>query len=536
MTVIISFIAFGKHIVRLRSWREPRRTAAYCVTYFVAWLVGCIVPLTFAFLIVLILVPQSRAICFPPTPIALVDRKTGGVQKPMAGVLGSHDSVTGAPEKHQGEAVEQEASNLVNGIASVAIASAAGRHEQADPGKEKLPDPTKIVSATTESKASVDTGSSTEHDKTKQPMEDAIWAKMRPAMHALGDISDGWERIANALSPTPPFPHTAQYQLAAIFAPLLLLSIFVKPVYVVHGTTFLSGAIFFSDPILQRGIALLNEKIPDWPKYLEIRNSLLKGVPTNAQLAITLLRVGEANRAPLPPPPRSDGAPPNEPAELDKDTVPLDASHSDIDEVIAVSDSDNDANASVNPKKSGSGVGAKVVGALKSTTAAGVGTKSGADQLRAAIGSTHAKNKLGILPSREEAKKAPVEGPVEFKGRYRGRKGAVYIDTSVSPAAAGAPAKPCLYFSTDLNGSEEAGGKHAPQWSISIADIAEIKKVGGLGWKGKIVVGWATEREIKDGLEIVNRAGERWRVTALKERDELFNRLIAIGGQVWESL
>ena len=30
MTVIIGVMGFGKHIARLRSWREPRRTAAFC--------------------------------------------------------------------------------------------------------------------------------------------------------------------------------------------------------------------------------------------------------------------------------------------------------------------------------------------------------------------------------------------------------------------------------------------------------------------------------------------------------------------------
>ncbi len=31
MTVIVGVITFGKHIARLRSWREPRRTAAFTV-------------------------------------------------------------------------------------------------------------------------------------------------------------------------------------------------------------------------------------------------------------------------------------------------------------------------------------------------------------------------------------------------------------------------------------------------------------------------------------------------------------------------
>ena len=80
-----------------------------------------IVPLLTATILALIVYPKSRAFLFPPAPIALVDSSTGGLQKPRAGVLGSHDSATGAPENHKGEAVEQEASNFVNAFASVAL-------------------------------------------------------------------------------------------------------------------------------------------------------------------------------------------------------------------------------------------------------------------------------------------------------------------------------------------------------------------------------------------------------------------------------
>lgn len=546
MTLIIGLLGFGKHIARLRSWREPRRTAVFCAVYSLAWLIGYLTPVSIIFLIVLITVPQSRDMLFPPAPMALVNSKTGGVQKPKAGVLGSHDSATGAPEKHQGEAVEQEASNLVSGIASVAIASASGRHDQGDPeeakGESTLPDPTKMAVVAADSKDSASGGQPiATHDKTKQPMEDAIWTKMRPAMHVVGDIADAWERIANALSPTPPFPHTAQYQLAAILGPLLLMSLFVKPAHVVHGTTFVTGLIFFSDPLVQRGIAILNEKIPDWPKYLQLRNTILKGVPTNAQLTITLLRIGEANRAPLPPPPRSDVPPSDEPAAIDKQAITsggLDASHSEIHDAITSDEplSSTTTTTEPSPSKKTGGIGAKLMSVFKSTTAATVNTKLSADHVRAAVGSGHAKQKLGILPHKDEMKKALTEGPIEFKGRFDGRKGAIYMDSSVSPATGNLPACPCVYFTKQLDGNEEVGGgKKEPVWAVSISEISELKKVGGLGWKGKILVGWATEREIKDSLEIVTRNGERWRVTALKERDELFNRLVAIGGQIWES-
>ena len=145
------------------------------------------VPLILVTLIILIMYPPSRAIMFPPAPLALVSSKTGGVQSPAAGVLGSHDSITGAPEKHQGEAVEQEASNFVSGFASIALSSATGKHEQGDPESDPLdksvPDPTRMALAGADAQTSVAGGSPTkEHDKTKEPMEDAMWTKMRPIM------------------------------------------------------------------------------------------------------------------------------------------------------------------------------------------------------------------------------------------------------------------------------------------------------------------------------------------------------------------
>lgn len=559
MTVIVGLISFGKHIVRLRSWREPRRTSAFAAVYFIAWILNMIVPIMLTTVIVLITVPEARDILFPPAPIALVNGHTGGVQTPKAGVLGSHDSVTGAPEKYKGEAVEQEASNLFSSFTSVAISSAAGRHDQGDPQAENgkgaskkldknAPDPTTMATKLADASASA-SGGQTEHhqDKTKQPMEDAVWAKMRPAMHVVGDIADGWERFANALSPTPPFDQNKRLQLAAIFAPMLLLSLFTKAAWVVKGTYFISGIIFFTDPLQQRGIRLLNEKIPDWPKYLELRNTLLKGVPTDAQLTITLLRIGEANRAPLPPPPSTTQPPPDKPAEIDKKALTdagLDASHSEIEDAITVDhplDEAGQASAHADeqgaaPKKKKGGFGAKIMSFFQYTTFAGVETKLTADSARAALGSNDAKQKLGILPTKAEMQRKPVEGPVEFKGRYQGRKGAIYIDSSVSPASADHPESPCVYFTTRPDGNEivESVPKKNIEWSVAIKDIMEIKKVGGLGWKTRIVVGWATEREVKDSISIVDRFGNEYKTTALAEREELFNRLVAMGQQVWE--
>jgi hypothetical protein len=124
------------------------------------------------------------------------------VQKPKAGVLASHDSATGAPENHKGEAVEQEASNFVTGIASIALSSATGKHPQGEPPADdgaphdSVPDPTAIATGAAVAKRTT-TGATvtTETDKTKVPMEAAMWTKMRPIMHSVADISDAWERV-----------------------------------------------------------------------------------------------------------------------------------------------------------------------------------------------------------------------------------------------------------------------------------------------------------------------------------------------------
>lgn len=206
MTVIVGILATVKHIARLRSWRETRRTGAFAAAYFIAWAFDFIVPLLTATLIILITYPRSRELLFPPAPIALVDSKTGGIQKPKAGVLGSHDSATGAPENHKGEAVEQEASNFVNGIASVAVSSATGKHPQGDPDSAQnapidsaVPDPSALAAgaANLQTKAAGDNDvPRAKADKTKVPIETLMWSKMRPITHGIGDVTDTWERLA----------------------------------------------------------------------------------------------------------------------------------------------------------------------------------------------------------------------------------------------------------------------------------------------------------------------------------------------------
>jgi len=46
---------------------------------------------------------------------------------------------------------------------------------------------------------------------------------------------------------------------------------------------------------------------------------------------------------------------------------------------------------------------------------------------------------------------------------------------------------------------------------------------------------WSEDTELLGSVEI-DGEGQTWRFTAIPERDALFNRLVAVGGQRWENM
>lgn len=143
---------------------------------------------------------------FPPVPMALVDSSTGGPKTPMAGHLGSQDSATGASETFKGEAAEKEASNLVASIASLAVGSVTGKHDQGTVEEdrstedkemeEQAPDPEELVFHASDAKAAVHgDGPADTQDKTKQPIKQAAVAQANQSMRVLSDITDTYERF-----------------------------------------------------------------------------------------------------------------------------------------------------------------------------------------------------------------------------------------------------------------------------------------------------------------------------------------------------
>ncbi len=150
----------------------------------------------------------SRDLLFPPAPRALVNMSTGGLQDPAAGQLGTLDSLTGAPEKQEGEAIEEEAANFVDNVRHL-VQRAVGMHEQekndGDPLEGKVPKPIRKGIKAIKEKGS-EKGHATEtNDQTQGPMEEILWDKVNPkvlaeamkiAPHVVGELVDNWERFA----------------------------------------------------------------------------------------------------------------------------------------------------------------------------------------------------------------------------------------------------------------------------------------------------------------------------------------------------
>ena len=283
-------------------------------------------------------------------------------------------------------------------------------------------------------------------------------------------------------------------------------------------------------------------------------------MPTNAQLTLALLRIAENNKSPLPPPPTS-----LEPtaSDADDDADSFDGSQYEVDtdteEDVSISAHDTAINEGHEEGSKKKIPGRKIASVLKRTVKTGISGALGMDHLKAKVGSEQAKQRLGAVSApppgvvNEEgesvAEKKDVarlqlpggEGPCVFSGRLHGKKGQILVVSSAtSPCVAFAYSKVSRNLMNIVlpgrRSDDSAEVEVHPEFTIALRDITELRKMGGFGWKGKLVIGWAMQREVVDGLEIVDALGNRHTLTAIKGRDELFNRLIAIGGQKWESM
>ncbi|CAL3971530.1 unnamed protein product [Diplocarpon coronariae] len=538
LSIFLGLASLGKQISRLRSWKETKRTSAFCAVYFGAWFLDLLVPLALGMVILLVSSETSRDTLFPAAPRALVNISTGGLQNPASGRLGTCDSLTGAPEKQQGEAIEEEAANFVDNLRHL-VQRAVGMHENekhdGDPLEGKVPKPVRKGVKAVKAKGTTDGHATEKDDQTQQPMEKILWDKANPeklaklmktAPHVVGEIVDNWERFANAISPIPPFSRYSYLRIDAVVLPLFLSSFIISSYMAYKGAGLVVGFGIFGDPLLTPSLRWLNQKYPVWAELLQPKNNILRGVPTNSQLTLTLLRIGEVHNSPLPPVPTSTPEDADQHIDLGVDEIPISASSTEKLLAIQGSPTHQEQQAPEPKHKRFS----KITRFFKSNTKSAVEAKLALDHVRAAAGSSKAKGHLGVLPKPENLIRA---GPSHFKARLDGKQGWLYITQGPEPRL--------IYTTQD----PRASSGHTEQGSLSLKteveiDINGIKQLkratAFMSEPAEMAADWSSGRDLLGSVEVVDRTGDVWRLTAIPERDELFNRLVALAGQKWENL
>ncbi|KAF9886740.1 hypothetical protein FE257_011117 [Aspergillus nanangensis] len=535
MSVIVGVTQFGNQIVRLRSWKEPIRTSIFCAVYFAAWFKDILVPTTMTILVTLILSPSIRSLLFPaPPPPSQSGAETNHDKNATVGEATSQDSVTGAPERYKGEAAEQEARNMVNNVANIAMESAAARYGQGIIPDDESTTSEPVAGLITAAGEEGDPSSPTTEDKTKKPMKKKVAQATDKTMAIISDITDIYEKFANIFSPTPPFfLVTPRLRLVGMLTGVSVASMVTSSHVLVKAVAFLVGFAFFGDPIMSRSMAVLNKCVPDWKKHLDLQQTILKGVPNNAQLTLTLLRIGELNSSPLPPPPTSATDEPSWPIKRKKSKAAVAALADTAANSTSPSSSTPETPSSdgAAPKKARRRW-VRILKFVRRSIATAIKGHMAIDRAMAMVGSEQTKNLLGLLSQRGWIS-APF-GPLKFDAKFERKRGAVVIDSSSEP--------PVLYFTTSASASLddlrlESRKKGSVLFQIPVPEIRELKKTEGLGWKGKLIVELtAGSKEAADGLIVVGaEAGQSYHVTGMRARNVLFNRLVAIGSQFWET-
>ncbi|KAL4760320.1 uncharacterized protein BDW70DRAFT_67104 [Aspergillus foveolatus] len=539
VSVLVKVGLFISHINHLRSWNDPRRTGLFGAVYLIAWLCDFIIPLLSGVLLAMIFSPATRSSLFPPVPES-ESQTQGQPSSTEESTLHVH-----APPVNEGEA-EDEAADLVNGIKS-SIQQDAQEAIGIPPGIDGL-EP-EIVTAS-------DTAGADEPGKAKAS------PAIRITLRVISDISDLCERFSNLLSPTPPFSLIGpRLQLAAILMLIFLASLSVSSHMIVKTSSLAVGFGFFGDPVLSRAMDFLNTKIPNWKTYLDIEKTLLKGVPTDAQLTLTLLRIGELNSSPLSVPPLSDLASRSEQSPLklfrrkSSKTIETGSDAPDaIDSNQTQTETGTVSSAGESTKKSKAKKWLRILKfARRAITTAikghvaynramgltGAGSRYYAKSLlSAALDRNLTFQHLSVLALGPPSSHHLHGGPFTFEAKFERKRGTAVLDFSDNE-------HPILYFTSknaakiqdDLRVDSQKGENVL--FRVPVADIRELRKTEGLGWKGKLIVQLAAGGEgSTEGLVVLVKdedgVEKSYHLTGMRGRNVLFNRLVAGGGQCWK--
>ncbi|KAL3440198.1 hypothetical protein BJX65DRAFT_315015 [Aspergillus insuetus] len=505
------------HVNRLRSWDDLHRTGAFCAVYAIAWLNDRLILVVTIGLLAMLFYPDVRVLLFPPgAKVQNRPEGTGDIE----------------PEGADGGVSEWEDATII----ATDIDDASIEPSQMD-GPE------------------VETVPSVIGDETGKPKK-KVHPALNKTMRTLSDVTDICERISNLISPSPPFdPVIPRLRLAGILASTCLVSSFCSSYMLVKTVELLLGLGLFGEPLFIRGMEYLHLNVPEWKEYMDIERTLLQGVPTTAQLALTLLRLAESTSNPIQFHFHQHNQRHDKslalirPEETSLTSLLLQALRpkpasltltTTNDSTSSLSPTDTDT-LNVHPPKSQKlhkffrfarrAIKTAVRGhialdralATTASTYARRGLQGVLDAHDGRIGGIQTGRLLELLlPSSSVSGIGKRSGCV-FEAKFEKKRGCVVLDFDVESTQDQDQDRPrreaILYFTTtklskiqDTRISRQKASN--VKFSIPLGDITEIQKTAGLGWKGKLIVELAVGSDeidsgSADGLVIRGLKGDR---------------------------
>ncbi|WRT66641.1 uncharacterized protein IL334_003600 [Kwoniella shivajii] len=544
-------------VQRIRKWEEGgSRSLVALLVYSLAWYNNQIFTTLLLFFATLILVPSSRSYCF---------------SAPMNSDIKEEQDASGLSASE--DKANKWADSVTQVITSFATPGGGGKGGQ-NVEKQVTEEVNGVIVKDMRKKEDVN------DMKDKSDKEKAIILYARPTMRIIGGLADKWERIANALEPTPPFAlEPGRMRVFCwLIAPLLLVSMFVSERMFSRVFGLLFGFVMFGQPIISWINDELNRRYPHWFQTIILQYNILSDVPTNTQLVLRLLRDAEHKRRPLPPPPHKEG-------DADSQTPPESTGDDDVSDDQAPKEQTMQKSMSQTKEKVTQNFRTKIrrgwdkAGWLKEESFAWISghktpdyeriAKTTLDKLKVSHDAKPVKAILQRLPSGVN-ESSPDTPSRYYVHHVKHGPGHLIIHPPTVPIRGDDPFTPArITFTTIRRVSASRNISVDPDedskkgnLTVSINDVVALKKEG-MSWPRRAITSWALDtqgaggtgleikivrrgmpqiqnanEESEDGLLQKNTEGkeEVIKLKSIVRRDELFSRLLSIGEQRWELL
>ncbi|EJT49738.1 hypothetical protein A1Q1_01094 [Trichosporon asahii var. asahii CBS 2479] len=528
-----------REVQRLSDWHgEFYRTLTYCAGYFISWGLGCTVVAALCFFAILVAFPGTRRFLFPdlpedvPPPDPPRQGDPGG-QGPQAHARRAGGGALGRGHgRHAGDLVAEtdEPDNIVTDAYGKIVGYQTEEH---DANAERMRVNGEIV------KVRRDKEARSEAQSEADARREELTTRMAKATeNGVGGAADFIEIMQKALSPVPVYPDSfARFKLAALLvAPALLLH-YVPAQLIGRFVTLLFGVVFWGHEPMMKGAEQLMERFPNWMDYLDPRNHLLSGVPTNAQLTLHLLRASEAEGNPLPLPPVAPTLEEANEAINDEEdgvkTKAAKAAASDTKAGKALSSGNPDNNKGV--RKAAKKTGGKTKSLFKRAARKLAGM--GSDVTVVGEESGVLKKKINSMVLKAKWGDEVPEGG--FVAKHNGTSGHLFLDDeegclSWVPLLSKTPEK--VWYIDDLVEMKKQG-LGVQRLALAMMSGAEIESLG-LALRFAKTADDVSMKDMTEEEQLAHaqKAEESLIFRGVEAREQLFNRLIAMGHQRWEML